>query len=284
MNAVSKINELALPEKARWRHLPRFYVEVTNFNQNSIFALPQHMFQHAIKVRRLKMGQYFIVFDGAGIEYLASLQTIMRSSATAYWHDSQMISRESSINVCLVMGLIASEKMDWVIQKATELGVTSIQPILTQHSFQMAEHRFAEKERHWNGVVVAACEQSGRNILPSLQPLTPLTEYLTHENNTSLPVLKWLLSPFAEESLASKVHTELFLPNNVPSTSLSSSSNNKPTMNKRSIRFFIGPEGGFSENEENLMRTEGCIAMSLGERILRAETAAIAALSQVLLV
>ena len=278
MNDAIQNNELALPAKSRWRHLPRFYVKTADFNQHTIFELPKSTFQHAVKVRRLKVGQYFIIFEGSGIEYLACLQNITRSGATAYWHDSQIIHRESAIKVCLVVGLIASEKMDWIIQKATELGVASIQPVLTQHSFQMAEHRFAEKEHHWKGVIIAACEQSGRNTLPYLQPLTQLKEYLANKHTTLLPIFKWLLSPFAEESLSSKVHTELFLS---PKTL---SAHNKPNHNELSIHLFIGPEGGFSESEENLMHAEGCAALKLGETILRAETAAVAALSQILLV
>ncbi len=277
---MSNASKVGIPAKVRWRHLPRFYVEAANFNKECEFELQKITFQHAIQARRLKVGQYFIVFEGKGIEYLACLQTITRSGATACWHDSQIISRESSVNVGLVVGLIASEKMDWIIQKATELGVASIQPVLTQHSFQMASHRFTEKERHWNGIIIAACEQSGRNSLPCLRPVKGLEDLFNQKDSGSLTVLQWLLSPFAEESLVSKVRTQLPLSIYSQATQMIEYDDG----HRPAISLFIGPEGGFSEQEESLMRAQGCIALSVGERILRAETAAIAALSQVLLV
>lgn len=255
-------NQLPLPE--HWRHLPRFFSVIEKFEQGRPFELEQRTFQHAIQVRRLKVGQFFILFDGQGSEYLAQIDAIERRQATASWRGLQSVSRESPTHVVLVMALIASDKMDLIIQKATELGVRAIQPVLTQHSFQLASHRWSEKQRHWEEVVISSCEQCARNSLPVIQPMRTLSEWIGKEVEGSEEATNWLLSPHAEQSLRGALHAN-------------------PVKGDQRGQLLVGPEGGLSMDEETMLCERDWKRVGLGPRILRAETAAIAALSQVLL-
>jgi len=246
----------ALPKEAVWKHLPRFFSLASPYIESQSFELEKRVFQHAIQARRLKSGQFFIIFDGQGAEYLAQINTIERHQATATWRGMQCISRESTLRITLAASLIASDKMDWMVQKAVELGVYAFQPIITQHGFQLVSHRWPEKQHHWEEVAISACEQCARNVLPIIHPLNTLEECFS-----SVPpnAKKWLLSPHAEQTLGEHL---------------------KGTMDSEAdIYVLVGPEGGLSVQEETQLCDQRWKRLGLGPRILRAETAALAALS-----
>jgi 16S rRNA (uracil1498-N3)-methyltransferase len=247
------------PSELMWRHLPRFFMSACAFKQDELFKLDRKTLQHAVHARRLKVGHYFIVFDGTSAEYLVQMHAISKHEASACWRASQKVSRESALHTTLLMGLIASDKMDWVIQKATELGVNVIQPLLTQFSFKLTESRWSEKQEHWKEVAISACEQSGRNQVPDILLPCSLPEAIKHYSKEPNS-MKYMLSPFAEYALGTLLHEH---------------------SNCSSVILLVGSEGGLSKHEEQICIEQGWVQCGLGSRILRAETAALAALSGV---
>jgi 16S rRNA (uracil1498-N3)-methyltransferase len=212
---------------------------------------------HVGRVLRLGSGAQLTLFDGTGGEYLA---TIVESRGTALrvrLGEHRAIERESPLEITLAQGVPRGERMDWVVQKATELGVAALVPLLTERSVVKLDARQAEKRReHWRGVVIAACEQCGRNRLPEILSPAPFSEWLA----TARAGVRLVLDSTASCGLHS-IGT-------VPAVTL-----------------LIGPEGGLSPAERSLAIETGFMPVRMGPRVLRTETAAIAALSalQVLL-
>lgn len=231
--------------------IPRFYCPVA-LQAPSTLELPDRTYHHAIQVLRLKVGEPLILFNGqTATDYLAVLETITKRSALVRIESYTAIQRESPFALTLALAIIKPDKMDFALQKAVELGVTAVQPLLTERSvIRVLKDKQDKKLQHWEGILIAACEQSGRTQIPELkQPLT-LEEYL---NQPALGT-RIILSPTAQQALGN-------------------------TLKTAGIEMMIGPEGGFTEEE-----LEQCIhaevqAFSLGPRILRAETACMSALT-----
>lgn len=245
---------------SHWRHLPRFCVPDLYYQNSLDFILSEPLFKHAIQACRMRVGDQFIAFRGCdNDEYLAEITEIKKNKAQARWLAAQQQSRESERSVHLVMSVIASDKMDLVVQKATELGVRSIQPVMTAHAFRIAKEKWAHKQAHWHDVMASACEQCGRNQLPVLHPICAFNDYaaLTHHEGQY-----WMCSPHATMGIRAMCDQQ-------------------PEASSYSI--WIGSEGGLSLEEEQLLKENGWHAIGLGQRILRAETAALAALSVLLL-
>jgi 16S rRNA (uracil1498-N3)-methyltransferase len=234
------------------RLVPRIYF-VARHGPGGQFSLAADAAQHVARALRLKTGDALTLFDGRGGEYEANIQRIDRDRVdvkVGAWRD---VEREPGVQVGLVQGLPEADKMDWIIQKSVELGVAWIQPIVCDRSVvRLSGERAERRESHWRRVAVAACEQSGRNVVPEVRPTLTFQAWMTPEPD----VRRWLLSPGAA-SLASQP---------APADP---------------VEIVVGPEGGLSDRELDIALSRGCIPVSLGPRVLRTETAPIAALAAI---
>lgn len=206
------------------------------------------------RVLRLRVGDPVIVFNGAGMAWSADIAAFSRSGATLGVQDAITVATESPLKVHLVQGISRGERMDFVVQKATELGVKRISPVLTEYGMvKLKGDRAAKRRDHWQSVAESACEQSGRIRPPLIDEVVALNSWFGNrprESGTDL-----VLRPDAISSLAT-------IP--TPTTKLC---------------LLIGPEGGFSDSEYEDVQLAGFQPVSLGPRILRTETAAVAAIS-----
>jgi 16S rRNA (uracil1498-N3)-methyltransferase len=226
--------------------MPRFFC-VESIQQNATFALDARVAQH-VRVLRLREGEVITLFDGSGGEVPATLEKIDKREVLAATAAHVAVEREATHAIALYPALIANDRMDWMIQKATELGVAAIQPIFTERS-QRIPGDVEKRVEHWRGVIVAACEQCGRNRIPGVH--APIT--LAEAVQKRLPRSAILLDAEGDDRL----------------TSIESS-----------CALFIGPEGGFSQSELSALRDRCERRLRIGFTVLRAETAAIAALAR----
>jgi 16S rRNA (uracil1498-N3)-methyltransferase len=209
--------------------------------------------RHIARVLRLSAGDALILFDGAGGEYTARIEAIGKGTVQVAVLERQLVDRESPLSLTLAQGVPRGERMDWVVQKATELGVSRLVPVLSEHSLVRLDPKQAQsKQRHWQGVAVAACEQSGRDRIPQVASPATLAQFLL---GLSPGGTRLLLSPEGAATLES-------LP---------------PPAGDLIV--LIGPEGGLSEEEQRAARGQGFTALRLGPRVLRTETAAVATLA-----
>jgi 16S rRNA (uracil1498-N3)-methyltransferase len=217
------------------------------------FALSPEAAQHVAKALRLKAGDSLVVFDGRGGEYEATIQRIEKDRVdvkTGAWREADL---EPPLAVGLVQGVPEADKMDWIIQKATELGVAWIQPVTCERSVvRLSGERAERREAHWRRVAIAAAEQSGRSRVPDVRATLGFMGWVALEEHAP----RWLLDPQAAP-LASHA---------APASPL---------------ELVVGPEGGLSDRERDLALARGCEGVSLGPRVLRTETAALAALAAI---
>jgi 16S rRNA (uracil1498-N3)-methyltransferase len=227
--------------------LPRVYIDKV-FTQDSALTLPNKTRHHLVNVLRLKKGNQLILFDGKSHqEAIAVITLIERKSAIVSIQSMVDTYRESPLNISLIQAISASDKMDITIQKAVELGVKSIQPIFTERSQRpWKQDRLTKKLSHWNNIIIHACEQSGRTLLPQLRPPVSFQDYTTNRPPDKVTLL---LHPGTARTL-----TEVANPTH-------------------SFEILIGPEGGFSPQEVVLAQQTGIKAINIGPRILRTETA-----------
>jgi len=196
---------------------------------------------HIVRVLRLRVGDSLTAFDGRGGEYPAKITAFGKGTVLIQAGAHQATERESPLGVTLVQGISRGERMDWVMQKATELGVCRIVPLITERTVvRLDEHQIENRLRHWRAIVVSACEQCGRNRVPEVTGPTTLERYLAAPSSER----RLLLSP-------------------------------QPVLDL----MLVGPEGGLSEAEQQRAHAAGFAALRLGPRVLRTETAAIAALT-----
>lgn len=221
-------------------------------------ALPERAAHHASKVLRLRNGSMLILFNGEGGEFSARIAAVERASVNVDVLTWSAVERESPLAVTLVQALQAGDKMDLTVQKAVELGVTRIVPLISQRSVVRLEgERALRRTEHWRGVVAAACEQCGRNRLPDVFPPEGLERWLSRRPHSG--VLRLMLAPAAGYSLAS-------LSGPFP---------------ERRIELLIGAEGGLAPEEIGMAARAGFRPVRLGPRILRTETAGLAALAAI---
>ncbi|MDO8954427.1 MAG: 16S rRNA (uracil(1498)-N(3))-methyltransferase [Gammaproteobacteria bacterium] len=207
---------------------------------------------HIANVLRMRIGEYIVLFDGKGSEYTASINSLLKKSVTVTIESEAWVNRESPLHIHLAQALAKGDKMEWVIQKAVELGVAEISSVFTERSnLKMGAERWDKKLEHWQKVAISACEQCGRNTLPIIHAPITLIKFL--DSNKS--ELSLILHTEISQNLAS-------LPDTIQTLSL-----------------LIGPEGGFSETEIKLAQANNCITLNLGPRILRTETAPLAAIA-----
>lgn len=232
--------------------MPRFYCREA-LSPGAHVELPEPVARHAVRVLRLPPGAPMVLFDGRGGEYPAHIERIDRDRVTAELGAWREIERESPLSVTLVQALQTGEKMDFTIQKAVELGVRDIVPVESRRSvLRLSGDRAGKRVAHWQGVVAAACEQCGRNQVPLVAPLEKLEHWLARPAHGAL---RLMLAPDAEQTLV-----ELAPP-------------------AGAIQLLIGAEGGLDPQEVLAARQAGFQAVRMGPRILRTETAGLAALA-----
>lgn len=208
---------------------------------------------HLVNVLRIKQHAECIVFDGLGMEARYRVIAANKKSVELAKICELNNEAESAIGIHLCQAIAKADKMDWIIQKAVELGVTSITPMITEHSdVRLDSNRLQKKLQHWQSIIINACQQSGRAVLPEIT--LPGIAFLDLIQSDDLAETKIIFSPLASTALST-----------VPK--------------KKHYLIAIGPEGGFSCNEVDKAKDRGFLDCSLGKRILRTETAAIAAIA-----
>jgi 16S rRNA (uracil1498-N3)-methyltransferase len=240
--------------------MPRFHVPPSTppaLAPGARLALPPGAARHA-QVLRLQPGHAVTLFDGSGGEWSAQITRMGRSEVEVQVHAHHAVEREATRAVTLATGLMAAERMDWLVEKASELGARALQPLLTERaSLRLAGERAARKRAHWQAVAVASCEQNGRNRLPDVREQLSFSEYMTHAVDPGSA--RWLLS--LDEAATPLGHALAALAPDAP------------------VALLSGPEGGLSPAEEAAARAAGWQPVGLGRRVLRAETAPLATLA-----
>ncbi|MEM6543651.1 MAG: 16S rRNA (uracil(1498)-N(3))-methyltransferase [Pseudomonadota bacterium] len=231
---------------------PRFFVDQP-FIPGELIDLQEPVSRHISKALRMQIGDALCLFDGRGVEANGSIQAISRKKLTVRIEEASPIDRESSLEVSLAISMSRGDRMDTIVQKATELGVTRILPFNSERTeLRLTEDRAAKKLAHWRAIAASACEQCGRNLIPSID--APLTFQALLSQFLSNPAsLKLLLHPGMSCEPLPMHCTELTL--------------------------LIGPEGGFSATEVEQAIIGGFKPLSLGPRVLRTETAPLAAVA-----
>ena len=230
----------------------RFY-HSNSLDLNQIIILDEFAGHHALRVMRVKVNDPLILFNGDGFEYKGQVNGINKKTINVEILSKEKNNNESPISINLFQSISSNEKMDMVIQKATELGVSSIQPIFSSRStIKLSLDRTKKRLLHWRQVAISACEQSGRSKIPIIKsPI--LFDQITEEIKSLKDSLSLVLHPHNHQQ-----------------------SSNLPKDYYGDINIFIGPEGGFNKDEILLLKQENCINMQLGPRILRTETAPLA--------
>lgn len=231
--------------------LPRFFIE-RKLALGAQLLLPPGPSRHAARVLRLSTGDTLELFNGEGGAYAARIEQIRKDDVEVRVTAFEDTDCESPLQVLLAQGISSGERMDYTLQKAVELGVSAIQPIAAKRSVvKLAGERAGKRVAHWQGVVNSACEQSGRNLVPAVEQPLSLADWLAQRPSGRL----LFLSPQASTKLA-----------DLPAP--------------QGLQILVaGPEGGFEADEIAALESADAIAVRLGPRVLRTETAALAALA-----
>jgi 16S rRNA (uracil1498-N3)-methyltransferase len=241
----------------------RLFIDTdTPLSADTECALPPGAARH-VQVLRLQPGQTVTLFDGRGGEWSAEITRMGRQAVDVRVGTFDPVERELAVEVTLMVGMPANDRFDWLIEKATELGVAAIEPVVCERSvLRLGGERAERKREHWLGVAQAAAEQCGRTRVPTIAPVRPLPQAVAAlgEPATDGSML-WLLSLGEALPLARRLADDI-----------------RPGSR---LRVCSGPEGGFSPAEETLLRAAGARAVHLGSRVLRSETAPLAMLSAV---
>ena len=232
--------------------MPRFYCPQP-LAIGTVVALPAHVAHH-LQVVRAAVGEHITLFNGEGGEFTAVLGALDKKRASAEIKAFSPREAELPYALKLAQALPEASKMDWIIEKAVELGVSAIQPLAAQRCVvRLSAERAAKKSEHWQGIIAAAAEQSGRNRLAQLAEPLRFDDWVAQRDLH----LRVLFSPRAEQSLSAWAR------------------HHPP----QSLTLAIGPEGGFTEHEEDTAQAQGVLMLSIGARVLRTETAGLAAIA-----
>lgn len=218
---------------------------------DQILTLPPSVFQHLVKVLRLNEGDKIEVFNGKGSRFSAAFKNVSKKQADIHLLNTLDATPESPLHTHMGLVMSKGDRFDYALQKATEMGVTSITPLTSERcDLRLNAERAEKKSRHWQGIVESACEQSYRDTLPILYPIKSLQDWVTAQDSDIQLIF----------------HTAA----NEPTW---------PEHSPQSVSFLVGPEGGLSDAEVNIAHENDFISWQLGPRILRTETAPIAILS-----
>lgn len=232
--------------------IPRFYCTMPLPPGRQV-VLPDVVARHAVGVLRLRDGDDVILFNGDGSECVGQLVRTGKGAEVTL-KATCAPERESPFAITLVQGVSSGERMDYTLQKAVELGVSRIEPVMMRRTIvRLDEDKRVKRRQHWQGVVISACEQCGRNHLPEVAPILDFHDWLV--TGAARQGVRLLLDPEASMRLRE-----------VPAPDAA-------------VTLLAGPEGGFDANEREMLRRIGFLPVSLGPRILRTETAAIAAMA-----
>lgn len=232
---------------------PRLFVQ-KDLSTNNNIQIEGQQSHHVLNVLRQVKGDKLVLFNGQGGEYLVEIVQTGKGSLTALVLKHDVVERESMLPVFLGLSVIKRDKMDFAIQKATELGVNSIAPLISEFT-NVKSQVLDKRHHHWQGIIESACEQCGRNTLPQLYPVQAFVDWV----NVIDAAVKVVCEPDSDRK-----------------ASLSRKENlSKPA----SLALLIGPEGGFSAPESSAAVKTGFVSMGLGPRILRAETAVVSSVA-----
>ena len=233
----------------------RFY-HSKPININETIVMDNFAAHHALKVMRLKINDQLILFNGDGSDFTGQVIRISKRQVEVSIKSKKNIKNESNLKVILLQALTSSEKMDLIIQKTTELGISEIQPIICERSIvKIKKEKIEKKLSHWLQVSIAACEQCGRAEIPTILKPVNIIRYLEKEEESD-KATKIILSPEATNSLENSISAI-----------------------KQDIKVLIGPEGDFTKQELDYSMKKGFSPVKIGPRILRTETAPICILS-----
>ncbi len=231
--------------------MPRFYVDFA-LSPDSVVELPDNVVRH-LNVLRVKNTEEIVLFNGNGKAYPALPEVLEKRRASVRILREEATDNESPLNITLVQAVSAAERMDFTLQKSVELGVTEIRPVISERCVVRLSGERAEKRvARWQEIVVSACEQSGRNIVPKVLPLVTYAQALQQLPQETTKLLMSL-------NRAQKL------------------SDVQPQSGK--VVFMVGPEGGWTEKEEQQAFDAGFQSVTLGKRVLRTETASLAAIA-----
>lgn len=244
---------------------PRLFVdEAGALSPGAALSLPEGAARHA-QVLRLQPGDALVLFTGDGMEWSAQVAQMGRKDVSVVLGDPMVAERELTVPVTLAIGMPANDRMDALVEKATELGAQAIQPLVCSRSVLRPDgERAVKKVAHWRAVAIAAGEQSGRTRIPVIHPVMPIKAWL--DGMAGQPGPRAVLSFDPEQAM---------LP------WLGDAENLKLRASTQGLCFLSGPEGGLAPEEEALARQTGWTAVGLGPRVLRADTAPLMALSLV---
>ena len=236
---------------------PRFFVNsmLSPASVGTEVALPDDVAHHALRVRRLGSGDSIVLFDGDGGEYSATLTRIGKRDAYAQLDAFVAADRESALRITLVQAIVSSDVMDAIIRHAVELGVAAIYPVVSARSARFPDGAQGEKRlAHWRQIAVAACEQCGRNRVPEVSPANSLAQWCDGRESSRVGIV---LDPEARSDLHALQAAQT------------------------GVDLLIGPEGGFAADEIGRAQRAQMHRVRLGPRVLRAETASLAALAAI---
>lgn len=231
--------------------VPRFYVDAP-LRAGTSCTLPEDSAHHALHVLRLRGGDEVTLFNGRGGEYAGRIASLGKRELLIDVLQHREVEREAPLHMVLVQGVSSGERMDFTIRKAVELGVAEVRPVLAAASVARPKgERAAARREHWQKVAISACEQCGRNRIPEVRELVPVQEALKHDESRKI-----LLSPRAELRFSDACRRV-----------------------EGAVTIAAGPEAGFNAAEEAAFLDAGYVPAKLGARVLRTETAALAALA-----
>lgn len=230
--------------------MPRFYLP-TDLAPNTTFRLPENIVRH-IHVLRLNAGDAITLFNGTGNDFDATLQEIGKRHAQCHITAQRQPENESRLQITLIQAISSGERMDFTLQKSVELGVRAICPIISERCVvRLSGERADKRVQRWQDIVIAACEQSGRSIVPTVLPIVSFSDYL-RQMPPELHLMMSLRRATTLRDIAPAPQT---------------------------LRLMIGPEGGWTPAEEQAALAAGVQTITLGKRVLRTETAAMAAMA-----
>jgi 16S rRNA (uracil1498-N3)-methyltransferase len=254
--------------------LHRFFVAPELLKQINIdVQLPKELAHQVRDVIRLGIGEQLLLLDNSGDEVLATVARINKVSVDVHLIERRSGRSEPAVRIILCQGMLKSTRFEWILEKGTELGVSVFSPIICRRSMAGLEDAGSSKIQRWQRIIQEAAEQSGRSRLPELLPIRPLAEALNNISHGALAIMPW------EEEHALTLHDVL-------SASIRPAKNVGATLavnrSSSTVILFIGPEGGLMAEEVALAQRQGVQVVTLGDRILRAETAAIATVANVM--